>query len=102
MNGVTLNATANYNSNRLGALRMYLKQSDGEFQATLDSAMSDAVDALYKKSVPAPVQSYISLLNGETKPEKKAKVKKPKPARQDMSVPEAATEALPDEYGAYN
>ena len=99
----TLNATVSYDEKHLDALRMYLKQDDAEFQATLDKAMGDAVDALFKKNVPAPVQAYIALLNGEVKPDKKAKAKKPKAPKQD-EVPQATYEAQPAEHGeqSYN
>ncbi|MEG1062011.1 MAG: DUF6103 family protein [Oscillospiraceae bacterium] len=97
----TLNATLEYGKEKLDALHVYLKQSDAEFQATLNIAATEAVDALYKKNVPTTVQAFISLMNGEVKPDKKAKMKKPKPTRQDESATDVATKASIDECGAY-
>lgn len=86
-----LTATLEYGKEKLDALRVYLKQSDAEFQSTLNKASAEAMDALYKKNVPAAVQSFISLMSGEVKPDKKAKAKKPKTTKaEEAEHPESA------------
>lgn len=95
MTEIQLTSTAVCSQNRLDALRMYLKQSDTEFQRTLDKAMSEALETLYKKNVPAQVQSFLSLMNGETaQGGKKAKSKKPQKTEkaEDASAAETAFE----------
>ena len=100
----TLNATLEYGKEKLDALRVYLKQNDAELQATLNRAAAEAVDALYKKNVPAAVQSFISLMSGEVKPDKKSKAKKPKTAKTEETEYTENVPAEPvnsDENGGY-
>ena len=97
MADIQLTATVNYDQNKVDALRMYLKQNDSEFQKTLDKAMITVIDALYKKSVPTQVQSFISLMNGDVVASaKKAKPKKQKPLKEDEQTIE-----LPPEIEQY-
>ncbi|MEG2083358.1 MAG: hypothetical protein RRY38_02030 [Oscillospiraceae bacterium] len=79
----TLNATLEYGKEKLDALHVYLKQSDAEFQATLNTAAAESLDALYKKNVPTAVQAFISLMCGEVKSDKKVKSKKPKTIKKE-------------------
>lgn len=95
MNETELNATIQYSEGRLDALRLYLKQSDGEFSKTLNSLFAEAVDKLYAKSVPQTVQAYLALISGEAPKGRLTKLKKAKPQRQDPSVQESE---LTNEY----
>ena len=61
--------------------------------------MNSALDTLYKKIVPTQVQSYISLMNGETVAGgKKSKSKKQKPEKVDdhAAAPSLAIEQYPN------
>lgn len=67
--------TISYDEEKLSALRLYLGQKDSK----VEDEMLQALDALYQKSVPANVRSYLDMRAGLPKTEP-AKPKKPKPA----------------------
>lgn len=51
-----------YDSEKLEAVRFYLRDKS----STVERELSDALDAVYKKNVPAQVREYIERKNAQT------------------------------------
>lgn len=67
------NITISFDDEKLSALRLYLGHKDGKVEDELVAAL----EALYQKTVPANVRSYLDMKNGLPKAEPLKKKKKP-------------------------
>ena len=77
--------TVNYDEEKLSALRLYL----AEKQVKVEDALVKALDSLYVKAVPQPVQHFLELRGSA---EESAAPPKPKP----VIKPKPKQEAGPD------
>lgn len=78
-----------YDEEKLSALKLYLEQKGTQ----VEDELTNALEALYSKNVPAGVRDFIAMRSG-TEPEP-PKVKKPKPEKQKL----APAEVVADELG---
>ena len=81
------NITVSYDSEKLNALRLYLKQKD----LTLETELAKAVDSLYNRVVPQGVREFVEMQAASPSIRPVTRAKKSAPAESDV------TEAVPAE-----
>lgn len=81
------NITVSYDSEKLNALRLYLKQKD----LTLETELAKAVDSLYNRVVPQGVREFVEMQAASQSIRSVTRAKKSAPAESDV------TEAVPAE-----
>ena len=82
-----VNITVSYDSEKLNALRLYLKQKD----LTLETELAKAVDSLYNRVVPQGVREFVEMQAASPSIRPVTRAKKSAPAESDV------TEAVPAE-----
>lgn len=81
------NIPVSYDSEKLNALRLYLKQKD----LTLETELAKAVDSLYNRVVPQGVREFVEMQAASPSIRPVTRAKKSAPAESDV------TEAVPAE-----
>ena len=81
------NITVSYDSEKLNALRLYLKQKD----LTLETELAKAVDSLYNRVGPQGVREFVEMQAASQSIRSVTRAKKSAPAESDV------TEAVPAE-----
>lgn len=81
------NITVSYDSEKLNALRLYLKQKD----LTLETELAKAVDSLYNRVVPQGVREFVEMQATSPSIRPVTRAKKSAPAESGV------TEAVPAE-----
>ena len=81
------NITVSYDSEKLNALRLYLKQKD----LTLETELAKAVDSLYNRVVPQGVREFVEMQVASQSIRSATRAKKSASAESDV------TEAVPAE-----
>ena len=82
-----VNITVRYDSEKLNAIRLYLKQKD----LTLEAELAKAVDSLYNRVVPQGVREFVEMQAASPSIRPVTRAKKSAPAESDV------TEAVPAE-----
>lgn len=80
------NITISYDDEKLSALRLYLGQKEGK----VEDELLEALEALYQKTVPANVRSYLDMKSGLPAAE---------PVKKKKKVSSSAVGAAPPDPG---